>query len=114
MISNEQARIPPGHSWNRIPAVGAVCALLGAAGRAMLGPANSKQFFFSWFLSVLILLMLVPGVLFFGLIQYATQGGWSIVVRRIGETVFATVPLMAVLFVPLLFGLHDLYPWTVP
>ena len=25
----EQATIPPGHSWNRIPAIGAVCALLG-------------------------------------------------------------------------------------
>jgi len=114
MISNEQARIPPGHSWNRIPAVGAVCALLGAAGCAMLGPANPKQFFFSWLMSYLFFLSLVLGALFFVLIQYATQGGWSIVVRRIGETVFATVPLMAVLFVPLLFGLHDLYPWTVP
>ena len=33
-------------------------------------------------------------------------------VRRIGETVFATVPVMAALFVPLLLGLHDLYEWS--
>jgi hypothetical protein len=34
------------------------------------------------------------------------------VVRRIGETVFATIPVMAALFLPVLLGLHDLYEWT--
>src|SRR6266850_8350260 len=110
----EQATIPPGHSWNRIPVIGAACALLGAAGCAILGAANPKQFFFSWLVSFLFFLSLALGALFFVLIQYATQGGWSIVLRRIGETTFATIPLMAALFVPLIFGLHDLYSWTVP
>ena len=81
---------------------------------AILGPANPRQFFFSWLVSFLFVLSLALGALFFVLIQYATQGGWGIVVRRIGEIVFATLPLMAVLFVPLLFGLHYLYPWSVP
>jgi len=48
------------------------------------------------------------------LIQYATQGGWGIVLRRIGETIFATLPVMAALFLPLLLGLSDLYSWAVP
>jgi hypothetical protein len=46
--------------------------------------------------------------------MYACQGGWGIVVRRICETVFATIPVMAVLFVPLLFGLQLSLPWSVP
>jgi hypothetical protein len=58
-------------------------------------------------------LSLALGGLFFVLIQYAAQGGWGIVVRRIGETIFATLPVMAALFVPLLFGLSDLYSWAV-
>src|SRR5215510_1483171 len=110
----EQATIPPGHSWNRIPVFGAVSALLGALACAILGAANPKQFFFSWLVSFLFFLSLALGALFFVLFQYATQGGWGIVVRRIGETVFATVPVMAALFVPLLFGLQDLYSWSVP
>ena len=110
----EQATIPAGHPWNRLPVIGAVCALLGIVACAMMGAANPKQFFFSWLVSFLFFLSLALGALFFVLIQYATQGGWGIVVRRIGETVFATVPVMAALFVPLLFGLHDLYSWSVP
>ncbi len=110
----EQAAIPPGHSWNRIPAIGAACALLGAVACAILGPANPKQFFFSWLVSFLFFLSLALGALFFVLIQYASQGGWGIVLRRIGETTFATLPLMAVLSLPVFLGLRDVYSWAVP
>ena len=110
----EQATIPSGHPWNRIPAIGAAIAVLGIAGCAVFGPGNPKQFFFSWLASFLFFLSLALGGLFFVLIQYASQGRWGIVVRRTGETVFATIPVMAVLFVPLLFGLHDLFAWSVP
>jgi hypothetical protein len=110
----ELATIPPGHAWNRLPAIAGIIALVGAIACAILGAANPKQFFFSWLASFMFFLSLTLGGLFFVLIQYASQGGWGIVVRRIGETVFATLPAMAALFVPLLFGLHDLYEWTVP
>jgi hypothetical protein len=110
----DQATIPPGHPWNRMPMIGAACAVLGALGCAILGAANPKQFFFSWLVSFLFFLSLALGALFFVLIQYASQGGWGTVLRRIGETTFATLPVMAFLFVPLLFGLRDLFSWAVP
>jgi hypothetical protein len=110
----EQATIPPGHPWNRIPVMAAVCALLGAGACVILGVGNPKQFFFSWLVSFLFFLSLALGALFFVLIQYAAQGGWGIVLRRIGETTFATLPVMAALFLPLLLGLRDLYEWAVP
>src|ERR687898_144402 len=110
----EQATIPPGHPWNRIPVTGAGFALLGGVACAVLGAANPKQFFYSWLVSFLFFLSLALGGLFFVLIQYASQGGWGIVVRRIGETVFATIPVMAVLFVPVLLGMHQLFSWSAP
>ena len=108
----EQVTIPPGHSWNRLPVIGAGAALVGAVACAILGFANPKQFFFSWLVSFMFFLSLGLGALIFVLIQYATQGGWGIVLRRIGETVFVTLPVMAALFLPVLLGLHDLYEWS--
>src|SRR6476469_6566313 len=110
----ERATIPPGHPFNRIPMIGAGCAVLGAGACALLGAGNPKQFFFSWLVSFLFFLSLALGGRRFVLIQYAAQGGWGVVLRRIGETVFALLPVMAVLFLPLLLGLRDLYSWAVP
>jgi hypothetical protein len=113
-LRSEQATIPQGHGWSRIPLIAAVCAVLGAVVCAILGVANPKQFYFSWLVSFLFFLSLAVGALFFVLIQYAVQGGWGIVVRRIGETTFATMPVMVALFLPVYLGLHDLYSWAVP
>src|SRR5688572_24591775 len=111
-LTPEQATIPAGHRWNSLPLLGGAVALVGVVGCAILGPGNPKQFFFSWLVSFLFFLSLALGGLFFVLIQYASQGSWGIVVRRIGETVFTTIPVMAALFVPVAFGLHDLYEWS--
>jgi hypothetical protein len=47
------------------------------------------------------------------LVHHSTQAGWSVVVRRIGENAMATLPWMALLFVPpLIFGMSDLFPWS--
>jgi len=110
----EQATIPPGHPWNRLPVISAAVAVLGALVCAALGAGNPKQFFFSWLVAFLFFVSLALGALFFVLIQYATQGGWGIVLRRIGETTFAMLPVMAVVFLPVMLGLRDLYSWTVP
>jgi hypothetical protein len=110
----EQATIPPGHSWNRLPVIGAGCAVLGGLVCVLLGMGSPRQFFFSWLVSFLFVLSLALGGLFFVLIQYATQGGWGIVLRRIGETTFAMIPVIAALFIPVVLGLHDIYSWTSP
>src|SRR5688500_6020502 len=99
-MTADQATIPPGHSWNRLPIAGAAAAVVGAIACAVLGAANPKHFFYSWLVSFLFFCSLALGGLFFVLIQYASQGGWGIVLRRIGETIFVTLPVMAALFLP--------------
>src|SRR5687767_12348994 len=113
MISKE-ATIPPGHAWNRIPLFAGAAALVGAVGCVILGMGHAKQFFFSWLVSFLFFLTLALGALFFVLIQYASQGGWGVVLRRIGETTFVMLPVMAALSLPVFLGMRDLYSWTVP
>jgi hypothetical protein len=51
------------------------------------------------------------GLLF---VQFLTGGKWGLATRRIFEAAVGTVPVMAVLFVPLLFGTSTLYAWARP
>src|SRR5712691_8435374 len=52
--------------------------------------------------------------LFFVQVQYLTGSAWSVSMRRIMENVLSTLPWGAVLFLPIMFGLKYIYPWTDP
>lgn len=48
------------------------------------------------------------------MIRHLTGGGWGMVIRRIMGAAMRCIPLMTVLFVPMLFGLPYLYIWDRP
>ena len=73
---------------------------------------NQAQFFFSYLTAYIFTLTIVLGALFFLMLHHLTGADWSIVLRRILEAVTMTMPLMAILFIPVLLGLHDLYHWS--
>ena len=52
------------------------------------------------------------GAAFFGAIQYISQSGWSAAFKRIPEAMASYVPVAAVLFLILFFGMHALYHWS--
>ena len=45
------------------------------------------------------------------MIQHLSGGAWG-VFRRIFEASSRTLPLMALLFLPIVLGMGTLYPWT--
>ncbi len=73
---------------------------------------DPHQFYFSYLVGWVFCLTIALGALFFVLIQHLTRARWSIVVQRMAEALLWTFPLLAVLSVPILFGMHDLYHWT--
>lgn len=75
---------------------------------------DSGQFFHSYLVAYLFWVTLGLGGLFFTLLNHLVGAQWSIVMRRITETLMIALPFMAVFFVPLLFGFHDLYHWSHP
>jgi hypothetical protein len=50
----------------------------------------------------------------FLMIQHLTGGKWGMVIRRQLEAAMKTLPLMAVLFIPIIAGMKHLYVWTNP
>ncbi len=57
-------------------------------------------------------LSLSLGAAFFLAIQIISQSGWSAAFKRVPEAMMAYIPLAAVFFLFLYFGVYDLYSWS--
>jgi len=88
--------------------VGIIFFIASVAGWYM----DSAQFFKSYLVGYVFWLTFALGGLFFTLINHLFGSIWNIVLRRIGEAAMYSFPILAVLFIPILFGMHDLYHWT--
>ncbi|NNE68892.1 MAG: hypothetical protein HKN29_00860 [Rhodothermales bacterium] len=97
-------------SWT-IPLGIGVIALVATLAVGMTGE-DHKQFYFSYLTAWAYGVSLAVGALFFVLIQHLTKARWSVVFRRIPEALLWSFPVLAVLGIPVLFGMHDLFHWT--
>ena len=48
------------------------------------------------------------------MVYHLTGGSWGLLIRRILEAAMKTLPLLAVLFLPIACGIGYLYPWAQP
>jgi hypothetical protein len=113
-------------SWKSKPAllvaVGAVCLLLSVGLSYLNAPSGAKAegvkfFMHSYLTNYMYCLSFGLGALFFVLIQFLCRAGWSASIRRLAEIVTATIPWMAVLFIPILVMVlftksTSLYEWN--
>jgi hypothetical protein len=89
--------------------------LAGAAGLgvwlvlALLMPAH---FFPAYLVAYVYFLGLGVGSLAVLLLHHLTGGAWGFIIRRPLEAATMTLPWMALLFLPLLLGMHTLYEWS--
>ncbi len=73
------------------------------------------QFFHSYLLGFMLWLGVALGCMAFLMIQHLTGGKWAMVIRRQLEAGMKTLPLMAVLFIPIVLGMPHLYgAWLNP
>ncbi len=73
-----------------------------------------QHFFRAYLIGYLFWLGIALGSLALMMVHHQSGGAWGVVIRRIFEASTRTLPALAVLFVPILLGRHDLYPWTHP
>ena len=78
---------------------------------AFISPA---QFFRSYLLGYLFWAGVTLGCLAILMLQHLSGGAWGMVIRRMLESGSRTLPLMALLFVPLIPGIRQLYAWARP
>lgn len=76
--------------------------------------ANTQQFYQSYLFSFLFWLGLSLGCLGWLGLHHLVGGGWGFAIQRLLEAGTRTLPLMALLFIPLYFGMHEIYIWSRP
>jgi hypothetical protein len=88
--------------------VGAVFMLVAAAGFF----TDRAQFFHSYLFAFSFWAGISIGSLALLMLQHLTGGGWGFVIRRVLEAATRTLPLVLILFVPIVAGAHWIYRWT--
>jgi hypothetical protein len=79
---------------------------------ATLLPLNLDRFFAAYLIGWTFWVGITIGSIALLMLQHLTGGGWGFVIRRILEASTRTLPVMALLFIPILLGAHSLYhPW---
>lgn len=80
---------------------------------ALIGtPEQKEQALRSWLLGFIFWGGIGIGCLGILILQYLFRGAWSVVVRRVVEAGARTLPVILILFLPLLAGVGHLYEWT--
>ena len=88
----------------------------GVAGLVACGigfVVDRDHFFRSWLIAYLLFLGIALGSMALLMIQHLSGGAWG-VFRRIFEASSRTLPLLALLFLPIVLGMGTLYSWTHP
>ncbi|HEX9142992.1 MAG TPA: hypothetical protein VGA09_01895 [Candidatus Binatia bacterium] len=75
---------------------------------------DKQQFFHSYLMAYFFWLGVPLGCFAIVMIHHLVGGTWGFVIQRPLESAIRTFPAMALLFVPLLFGLPELYLWARP
>jgi hypothetical protein len=85
--------------------VGLLLSLLGLI-------VNPTQFYQSYLMAYMLWLGVTLGCLALGMVHQLSGGAWGVVIRRPIGAAARTLPVMTLLFVPVLFGMGRLYAWT--
>jgi hypothetical protein len=86
-------------------AAGLIASLIGAL-------VSPTQFFRSYLFAFLFWNGIALGCLSLLMIQHLTGGRWGLAIRRLLEAGTRTVPVLALLFLPVVLGLKRIYPWA--
>ncbi len=107
----EKVEIPKNLSLVKLSLIAGVAGLL----LSIVGYfVDQGQFFHSYLVAFSFWITISLGGLFLSLLHHLTGAVWSVVIRRIFETIMAILPWMMLFIIPALFGMRELYHWSHP
>lgn len=110
----EDIQVPPSSFLAKLPMLGGILAVAGLG--ATLGSAfgeHKARAMFSYLFAYMGVLGIALGALGWLLIDHNVRSGWGVVIRRLTENATATLPVFALLWLPIgVIGFHELYPWS--
>ena len=100
--------------WNAGRNALALAALIGIVGCIAGYVLDPERFFHSYTVAFAFTTFIGVGAFFFVMVQYLTGSAWSVTMRRIMENIMMTLPVGLILFIPIVLGMKDIYPWMNP
>ena len=93
-----------------------IVGVIFGIGALALAFTRPDEFYRGYLLGYMDWLGVALGSMVIVMIRHLTGGGWGTVIRRILGAAMRTLPVMAVLFVPIIIGVlqHRNYPWLMP
>jgi hypothetical protein len=93
-----------------------IVGIVFAIASIILAITNPDHFYRGYLLGFLCWLGVSLGSMAIVMIRHLTGGGWGMVIRRILGAAMRTLPLLAILFIPIIIAVvqHRIYPWAMP
>jgi hypothetical protein len=91
-----------------------VIGIIGVILLALAWIFTPAQFYRSYLWGYIYFLGIALGSMAWLMIQHCTGGAWGVAIRRPAEAAARTLPLLIVLFIPIIIGHTSLYPWAHP
>ncbi|HEX8789460.1 MAG TPA: hypothetical protein VF765_00810 [Polyangiaceae bacterium] len=104
-------KIPAGSAWAGAWKIFAGLGVAGLAAAAYGYKLDPQRFAFSYLFGLWVPLGLAIGSLFFVMVLYITKASWGITVRRVAEMFMRPMPIFAILVIPLVLLLPQMFPW---
>lgn len=96
----------------KLKSVALPVGVIGLAASVFGFTQNHDEFAVSWLMGWTFWFNISLGSLAWLMIFHLTSGRWGYVLQRPFETAARLIPVMLLLFVPVLFSMHNLYEWT--
>lgn len=111
-MSNEELTYQRKEIPSGLSKLGWILLAIGVLFGALAFFTDSTRASFNYIVAFAFMISIGVGSLFLIALEYAVGAVWSVPIRRIVEFFAAVIPFLAVLVIPLLINLHDIFHWS--